>query len=84
MRGREKKVHLKGCFPQFTTQCSSLRYFGKVLVKGAYLKKFSQCLIVNGCLIAKVVPDNNELVCNNDEQVPNNDGLVPNDKMAGA
>ena len=53
-------------------------------MKGTYLKKFSQCLILNGCLIVKVVPDNNELVCNNDEQVPNNDGLVPNDKMAGA
>ena len=39
---------------------------------------------MNGCLIAKVVPDNNELVLNNDEQVPNNDGLVPNDKMASA
>lgn len=37
-----------------------------------------------GCLIAKVVPDNNELVLNNDEQMPNNDGLVPNNKMAGA
>ena len=71
-------LHLKRCFPQLTTQCSSPRYFGKVL------EKLSWCLIVNGCLIAKVVPDNNELVLNNDEQVPNNDGLVPNDKMASA
>ena len=65
-------------------QCSSPRYFGKVVVKDACLKKFSRCLIVNGCLKAKVVPDNNELVPNNDEQVPNNVGLVPNNKMAGA
>ena len=40
--------------------------------------------MVNGCLIAKVVPDNNELVLNNDEQVPNNNGLVHNDKMVSA
>ena len=46
-------------------------------MKDAYLKKFIQCLIVDGCLIAKVVPDDNELVLNND-------GLVPNDKMASA
>ena len=52
-------------------------------MKDAYLKKFSQCLIINGCLIAKVVPDNNELVLNNDEQEPNNDGIVLNDKIAG-
>ena len=58
--------------------------FGKGVVKDACLRKFSQCLIVNGCLIAKVVLDTNELVPNNDEQVPNNDGLVPNNKMAGA
>ena len=54
------------------------------MVKDARLRKFSQGLIVNGCLIAKVVLDNNELVPNNDEQVPNNDGLVPNSKMVGA
>ena len=54
------------------------------MVKDACLRRFSQGLIVNGCLIAKVVPDNNELVLNNDEQVPNNAGLVPNNKMAGA
>ena len=53
-------------------------------MKDACLRKFSQGLIVNGCLKAKVVPDNNELVPNNDEQVPNNVGLVPNNKMAGA
>ena len=46
------------------------------VVKDACLRKFSQGLIVNECLIAKVVPDNNELVLNN--------GLVPNNKMAGA
>ena len=84
MRGRRKKVHLRRHLPQLTTQCSSPRYFGKVLVMDAYLKKFSQFLIENGCLIAKVVPGNNELVYNNDEQVPNNDVLVPNDKMASA
>ena len=84
VRGRRKKVHLKRCLPQLTTQCSSPRYFGKVVVKDACLKKFCRCLIVNGCLIAKVVPDNNELVLNNDAQVPNNAGLVPNNKMAGA
>ena len=33
---------------------------------------------MNGCLIAKVVPDDNELVPYNDGQVPNNDELVPN------
>ena len=54
------------------------------MVKDACLRKFSQGLIVNGCLIAEVMPDNNELVLNNDEQMPNNDGLVPNNKMAGA
>ena len=67
-------------------------------MKGACPEKFSQCLIVNGCLIEKVVPDNNELVLNNDRLIPNNDGLVPNnvgqvpyndrqvpnDKMTGA
>ena len=79
-----KKVHLKRCLPRLTTQHSSPRYFGKVVVKDACLKKFSWCLIINGCLIAKVVPDNNELLLNNDEQVPNNDGLVPNNKIAGA
>ena len=42
-----------------------------MLVKDACLVKFNQCLIISGCIIAKVVPDNNELV-------PNNDGLVPN------
>ena len=73
MRGRRKKVHLKRHLPQLTTQRSFPRYFGKVLVMDAYLKKFSRFLI-----------ENNELVCNNDEQVPNNDGLVPNDKMASA
>ena len=70
--------------PQLSTHCSSPRYFGKGVVKDACLRKFSQGLIVNECLIAKVVPDNNELVRNNDEQMPNNDGLVPNNKMAGA
>ena len=54
------------------------------MVKDACLRKFSQDLIINVCLIAKVVPDNNELVLNNDEQMPNNNGLVPNNKMAGA
>ena len=85
VRGRRKKVHLKRWLPQLSTQCSSPRYFGKGVVKDACLRKFSQGLIVNGCLIAKVVPDNNELVLNNDEQMPNNDGLitkwqVPNNK----
>ena len=50
---------------------------GKVLVKDACLEKFNQCLIINGYLIAKVVPDDNELVLNNNiGQVPNNDELV--------
>ena len=80
----EKKVHLKKWLPQLSTQCSFPRYFGKGVVKDACLRKFSQGLIVNGCLIAKVVLDNNELVPNNDEQMPNNDGLVPNNKMAVA
>ena len=40
---------------------------GKMLVKDAYLEKFNQCLIIDGYLIAKVVPDDNELVLNNDE-----------------
>ena len=73
------------------TQRSSPRYLRKVLVRGACPEKFSQCLIVNGCLIAKVVPDNNELVPyidglvpNNDGLVPNNDRQVPNDETTGA
>ena len=56
-------------------------------MKDACPEKFNQCLIINGCLKAKVVPHNNEWVHNNDglvlndvEQVPNNDGQVPNDK----
>ena len=65
-----------------------------MLVKDANLEKFNQCLIIDGYLIAKVVPDDNELVLNNDglvlnnvgqvpnnhELVPNNDEQVPNDK----
>ena len=63
-------------------------------MKDACLEKFNQCLIIDGYLIAKVVPDDNELVLNNDglvlnnfgqvpnnhELVPNNDEQVPNDK----
>ena len=70
------------------------KVLGKMLVKDAYLEKFNQCLIIDGYLIAKVVPDDNELVLNNDglvlnnvgqvpnnhELVPNNDEQVPNDK----
>ena len=51
---------------------------GKVLVKDACLEKFNQCLIINGYLIAKVVPDDNELVLNNNGLLPNNIGQVPN------
>ena len=37
---------------------------------------------MNGCLIAKVVPDDNELVPYNDGLVPNNAGQVPyNDEL---
>ena len=36
-------------------------------MKDAYLEKFNQCLIIDGYLIAKVVPDDNELVLNNDD-----------------
>ena len=39
-------------------------------MKDASPEKFSQCLIIMGCVIAKVGPPNNEWVCNN--------GLVPN------
>ena len=39
-------------------------------MKDACPEKFSQCLIIKGCVIAKVGPPNNEWVCN--------DGLVPN------
>ena len=56
---------------QLATQCSSPRYLGKVLVKDACPEKFSGCLIIKGCPIAKVEPHNNDWV-------PNNDGLVPN------
>ena len=34
--------------------------------------------MMNGCLIANVVPDDNELVPYNDGLVPNNAGQVPN------
>ena len=61
------------------------KVLGKVLMKDAWRKKFSRYLIINGCLIAKLVPDenkvvfdNNGLVPNNVGQVPNNDELVPN------
>ena len=47
-------------------------------MKDACSEKFSQCLIINGCLIAKVVSTNDGLVPNNDKSVPSNDGLVPN------
>ena len=43
-------------------------------------EKFSRCLIIKGCLIAKVEPCNNEWVPYNDGLVPNNDGQVLNDK----
>lgn len=47
-----------------------------------YLGKFSWCLMINECLIAKVVPENNELVPNNHGLVPNNVEKVPNnDKL---
>ena len=49
-------------------------------MKDANLEKFNQCLIIDGYLIAKVVPDDNELVLNNDGLVLNNVGQVPNDK----
>ena len=51
---------------------------GKVLVKDACLEKFNQCLIMNGYLLAKVVPDDNELVLNNNGLLPNNIGQVLN------
>ena len=49
-------------------------------MKKACLGKLNQiwALRCNGCLIAKVVPDDNELVPNNGGQVPNNDELVTN------
>ena len=47
-------------------------------MKDACLEKFNQCLIINGYLIAKVVPDDNELVLNNNGLLPNNIGQVPN------
>ena len=47
-------------------------------MKDANLEKFNQCLIIDGYLIAKVVPDDNELVLNNDGLVLNNVGQVPN------
>ena len=49
-----------------------------MLVKDACLEKFNQFLIINGYLIAKVVPDDKELVLNNNGLVPNNVGQVPN------
>ena len=64
-------------------------------MKDACLEKFYQCLMINGCLMAKVVPNDNKLVpysdrlvLNNvrqvpniDELMPNNDEQVPNDKI---
>ena len=64
-------------------------------MKDACLEKFYQCLMIKGCLIAKVVSDDNKLVPYNDglvpnnvrrvpnidELVPNNDEQVPNDKI---
>ena len=47
-------------------------------MKDACLEKFNQCPIINGGLIAKVVPDDNELVPYIDGLVPNNDGQEPN------
>ena len=38
------------------------KVLGKILVKDACLEKFNQCLIIDGYLIAKVVPDDNELL----------------------
>ena len=66
----------------------------KMIVKDACLENFNKCLIINGYLRAKVVPDDNELMLNNDELVlnnvgqvhhndelvPTNDEQVPNDK----
>ena len=47
-------------------------------MKDAWPKKFSQYLIINGCLIVKLGLDDNEVVCDNDGLVPNNVGQVPN------
>ena len=56
-----------------------------MLVKDACLEKFHQCLTIDGCLITKVMPDDNKLAPNNDGlksnsvgQVLNDDELVPN------
>ena len=91
-------LQLKRHFPRkHYSACHTMllsKVLGKMLVKDACLEKFNQCVIIDGYLIAKVVPDDNELVLNNDgivlnnvgqvpnnhELVPNNDEQVPNDK----
>ena len=54
-------------------------------MKDACLEKFYLCLMINGCLMAKVVPNDDKLVpysdrlvLNNVRQVPNIDELMPN------
>ena len=65
-----------------SAECEVVATFPKVVGKSAgadaCLEKFNQCPIINGCLIAKVVPNDNELVPYIDGLVPNNDGQEPN------
>lgn len=71
-------LQLKRCLPckhysACTIMLLSKVFFRKVLVKDACPEKFSQYLIIKGCVITKVTkvgPLNNEWVCNY--------GLVPN------
>ena len=69
-------LRLKRRFPRkHHSACHTMllsKVLGKMLVKDACLEKFNQCLIINGYLIAKFVPDDNELVLKNNGLMPNN------------
>ena len=73
LKRRFPRKHYSACHTMLLS-----KVLGKMLVKDACLENFNQCLIINGCLIAKVVPDDNELVLKNNGLVPNNVGQVPN------
>ena len=69
-------LQLKRCLPcnHYSASHTKLlpKVLGKVPEKDACPEKFSLCLIIDGCPIAKVVPDSNEWVLNNVGLGPNN------------
>ena len=77
LKRRFPRKHYSACYTMLLP-----KVLRKMIVKDARLENFNQCLIINGYLRAKVVPDDNELMLNNDGLVPNNVGQVPhNDEL---